>query len=250
MTGTVIQQLYSATYLMYFLFQAFLHYKYEAHALIIGIGFLLHGIDFLISDRAWKNLEQVWLNGYSKPVVIFYQIYNLATYQLSWIIMTHMVLKDESLNKIPINWRLDASLVMIVVASLAIADVYFYWSHSWLHKSKLGANLHLLHHCCSDTTFSTGLCFNPLDLNIEFTGPVLVPFIVYYFLRDPCALMVTSCMIIFWYGASHDGYLLQIQHSNHHRYCDNSYAIYTQWRDPKNKDDAVRAQLKKLKKSN
>jgi hypothetical protein len=98
----------------------------------------------------------------------------------------------------PIEYRFDFSLVWHVVACLATSDVLFYFSHQYLHRHM--PQVHLFHHCCRRASFNSNALFDPLDLAVEFTGPVLsLIFLTLYVFRDPFAFLVGLGIITAWY---------------------------------------------------
>eukprot|EP01127_Copromyxa_protea_P008553 TRINITY_DN1964_c0_g1_i6.p1 TRINITY_DN1964_c0_g1~~TRINITY_DN1964_c0_g1_i6.p1 ORF type:complete len:171 (+),score=12.10 TRINITY_DN1964_c0_g1_i6:453-965(+) len=98
----------------------------------------------------------------------------------------------------PVEYRFDLSLVLTVLFSLAIADITFYCFHMYLHRNL--PHLHLMHHCCKRTSYTTNAFFHPLDLIMEFSGPALsLIILVRYVFRDPFALLVGLAVLPTWY---------------------------------------------------
>lgn len=77
--------------------------------------------------------------------------------------------------------------------------IYFYdfiiYHSRFLHRYL--PELHKLHHCCIIPSTTTNMMFHPLDLLVEFGGPVLSAiFINLYILRDPFAMMIAFTGIV------------------------------------------------------
>ena len=159
--------IYSLAYLLYVAVIPYLHVSYPQYSiLIVLMGFLMNGLDFMVSDSPYKNLTTLNKNGYSENLVIFYMTINLLIAHSSWIHIGHGMLKDVN-----IKYYFDLSMLSKIIITMVLGDIYFYFAHKALHESRYFAKLHLFHHCCFYPSLSTGLMFNPIDLMLEFTGP-------------------------------------------------------------------------------
>jgi sterol desaturase/sphingolipid hydroxylase (fatty acid hydroxylase superfamily) len=124
--------------------------------------------------------------------------------------------------------RFDAALVTRVLVALAATDVAFYAVHKLMHRHLPG--LHTLHHACVFPSFTTNLLFDPLDLSLEFAGPLVVSTALLATelvpgMNDPFALVVTFTLIQVLYLGEHDQWVGS-QHCAHHTRATTTYWIY------------------------
>eukprot|EP01127_Copromyxa_protea_P008552 TRINITY_DN1964_c0_g1_i5.p1 TRINITY_DN1964_c0_g1~~TRINITY_DN1964_c0_g1_i5.p1 ORF type:complete len:233 (+),score=9.16 TRINITY_DN1964_c0_g1_i5:234-932(+) len=157
--------------------------------LIINI--CLHVLDYLTSTATSENLDTMERSGIPRYWALVIAAFNLATGTLLPAIVTIYFVG-------PVEYRFDLSLVLTVLFSLAIADITFYCFHMYLHRNL--PHLHLMHHCCKRTSYTTNAFFHPLDLIMEFSGPALsLIILVRYVFRDPFALLVGLAVLPTWY---------------------------------------------------
>ena len=109
--------------------------------------------------------------------------------------------------------------------------VLFYFSHKLLHQTKIGANLHLMHHCCIHTSRSTNLWFHPLDLLIEFFGPFTLNYLYWLYSKDTFVLILVAGVMQAWYGGTHDENISN-HHREHHHKINSDYPIYISYNIP------------------
>jgi sterol desaturase/sphingolipid hydroxylase (fatty acid hydroxylase superfamily) len=142
------------------------------------------------------------------------------------------------------HMRLDASLMCMVMFNLVLAEVAFTSGHAMLHLSPSLAPLHVMHHACTAPTITTNLIFHPVDLAIEFSGPILFLILSHVFLfQDPFVLTTSLLVLHLWYAYDHDPNL-NLYHIQHHKYIDSIYTIYTKFRLSDPKADLVKPLVK------
>eukprot|EP01084_Bolivina_argentea_P126830 224467_1 len=223
---TINRWAYTLSYLSYLTILPFLHVTYPQYVnLLLLVGFMFNFMDFVVSNAPYKNLETMNKNGISNTRAILYMVLNLFIYQTVWILISRLIL-----NSINIVYYFDIWLIFKIAITLTFGEIYFFYGHKALHETEFGAKIHLLHHCGMNSSLSTGLMFNPLDIIIEFAGPNLVLLFMYFITMDACLLVVGGCIILGWYGAEHDENL-QLHHYDHHKYCDSDYTAYIRYKD-------------------
>eukprot|EP01084_Bolivina_argentea_P311258 538763_1 len=116
---------------------------------LIPVVLSLNVFDFFVSDRPWKNIEIMKLNGFSPAYIWGYAIFNTASFQWNGYYVIKVIMKDEIM--IP---RFDLSLILTIIIILCVSDYFFYVAHKLLHSTHIGAKIHLMHHCCIYTSFS------------------------------------------------------------------------------------------------
>ena len=158
---------YSLIYIIYLAFVPYIHVTFPNYSVIVVlIGFLLHFLDFLVSESPMKNLQIIHNNfDISNTKLFIYMTINLLIYQSQWLLVGHYIL-----HSVDIKYYFDLPLLLKIAVTMILGDIYFFFSHKALHDTKVGAKLHKLHHCCYYPSLSTNLMFDPIDIIIEFTG--------------------------------------------------------------------------------
>eukprot|EP00808_Paulinella_micropora_P017284 g15900.t1 len=183
--------------------------------------FAAHAIDYLTSDATQENLNTMWALGFSGSYVAGCYIFNALT----WWVGIKLAVEQLAATSAA---RCDLPLLLHVAATLATTEVFFFFSHRALHY--YAPRLHLLHHCCKRPSYTTNLFFHPLDLAVEFAGPVAAVVLLNTLVfRDPWAMVCSFGVVVGWYGADHDEYL-QLPHYLHHRSATGCYTIYVRTR--------------------
>ena len=117
-------------------------------------------------------------------------------------------------------------------------ELAFTYAHRALHSSL--PTIHLLHHVCRHCSFTTNLLFHPLDLAIEFGGPIAVCIASHVCLfHDTPALFGSICVMTAWYAMDHDEWA-RLPHWSHHKAIDSVYTAYVKQRDYSAGFDRVR----------
>eukprot|EP01090_Pellita_catalonica_P019772 TRINITY_DN681_c0_g1_i1.p1 TRINITY_DN681_c0_g1~~TRINITY_DN681_c0_g1_i1.p1 ORF type:complete len:204 (-),score=16.36 TRINITY_DN681_c0_g1_i1:68-610(-) len=166
-------------------------------------------------------------NGFSTQKAWSLFAFNAAT----WFWAIFLIVEYYSAEITP---HLDLGILVNIMLTLAATDVAFFLSHRYLHQ-KL-PELHRLHHCCRFPSFTTNLFFHPIDLSIEFSGPIILVWlingIVFY---DPFAMCLMFGVVLAWYACDHDEYV-QTPHWVHHKFISSKYAVYTPYGSHDSKD--------------
>ncbi len=74
----------------------------------------------------------------------------------------------------PHDWPLWWLPVSVLVC-LVLHDTWFYWTHRWMHRPRLFALAHEVHHASKPPTAWAAMSFHPLE---ALTGAVVVPALV------------------------------------------------------------------------
>ena len=125
------------------------------------------------------------------------------------------------------------------------AQVTFFLAHRELHQNPRLAQFHVLHHCCLRSSNTTNLIFHPVDLTLEFSGPVAMLALSHVFLfQDRAVLLLSTFAVQLWYACDHDE-TCKLSHLYHHSAINNNFGIYAAWTD-RRRPDCVKALLPRL----
>eukprot|EP01084_Bolivina_argentea_P025586 47582_1 len=212
----------------------YLMFTWDYWWLLLPVGQMLTWIDFVISERPWKNLAIMKASGLSSTEIwtcvfvntIYYNGVGIYTYRVS--------LQGE-----PCEVHFDLfTFILPVIIIVFAGDYLFYVAHRILHVTKYGSRIHLLHHCCVYTSLSTNVFFHPLDLAIEFFGPATLSFLWYYITQDVFTFIVIGTIQQTWYSSTHDENISN-HHRAHHEKLDSNYPIYVSYPTP-NRNDKIK----------
>jgi hypothetical protein len=193
---------------------------------------ILQLVDVLSSQATSRNIQSLRRQGYTDGTILLYHQINLLQSQLLSFLICAVICDDPRLgdwlyvvcDRLAMDWpRIFAR----TVAALACSEVAFIAGHRLLHTNATWMKLHVFHHCCTTPSYSTNLLFHPLDLVVEFTGPLLTILVLHYTVwrQDQLTLLVTYTIFQLWYAYDHDEHL-RLYHIRHHATCDSLYAIY------------------------
>jgi sterol desaturase/sphingolipid hydroxylase (fatty acid hydroxylase superfamily) len=201
---------------------AWLYHYYGFYGMLIAhasrIGVVVY--DLVFGDRFWRDLEILRLNGFTDQ-----QIWQNAI--MSFIIACvgeFMTVRILFYRFGFVEPHLDFFLILKVFIFLAASEVGFTTGHLLIH-TKL-AKYHVMHHCCTNPSYTSSYIFHPLDILVEFGLPVaiIMPLNDLLF-QDHFAAVLGISVIALWYTMDHD-YMLQLPHFNHHRYINRAYNAY------------------------
>ena len=194
-----------------------------------ALGFLSAVLD---ADPA--NFRTLARHGYTARAV-------WATAALN-LIATNALVAAAHLLAPPAAWEpFTLATVARVLLSLCATEVLFTVSHALLHRTRRGARLHLMHHCCRNASWHVNLVFHPLDMAAEFSGPVLAVLCLNW--HHPRALAVCVTVVHLWYALDHSA-RLRLPHTRHHARVDSVFSIYVHWLFPIRGTDRVRQLLR------
>eukprot|EP00757_Euglenozoa_sp_SAG-D1_P018858 gene18858-6233_t len=204
-------------------------------------------LDFIVDpDRSWHNLEQLEANGYSKSSMFLLMMFNIATTitPIGYVWMMYITPVNE------LAPYFSLGLVATTVGTLALTEIGFTFAHTKLHESPTLSKFHILHHCCTKSSWSTNGLFHPLDLSLEFTGPVAAVLGLHLLHGNAWQTCVSYYCVQLWYGMDHDATLNLNHNRNHHGLINANYTVYISQKmqqsiyksDPK--DDHVRHVVK------
>ncbi len=147
-----------------------------------------------------------------------------------------------------LNWN-DQSLWMIPFAILVFFfwhDLYFYWSHKWLHSKWALKKIHYIHHLSKVPTPFDSYCFHWIEavLQIIFIYPLVL-----FLPMHPWTFVGYMALTAFFSAWGHFNYELMpfgtwkkwwgkwvttsTHHNLHHKYNKGNYALYLRFWDIK-----------------
>ncbi|KAL7564989.1 hypothetical protein ACA910_011956 [Epithemia clementina (nom. ined.)] len=134
----------------------------------------------------------------------------------------------------------------LALAIVLSTDLVFYTMHRLLHR--YFPRIHVLHHACVYTSQTTNLFFNPLDLAFEFTAPVLMMYVLCWFvLNDAWMFALCAAITQCYYASRHDEFLGG-HHIAHHRGCGTNYFVYIHYFSSDAKLEQVRKYIQPFQK--
>jgi sterol desaturase/sphingolipid hydroxylase (fatty acid hydroxylase superfamily) len=99
-------------------------------------------------------------------------IYGVPAGIAAWAWRSHGATRIyDDVNAYPL-WWLPASLL----AYLFLHDTWFYWTHRWMHRPRVFALAHAVHHASRPPTAWAAMSFHPLE---AVTGALVVPALVF-----------------------------------------------------------------------
>ena len=206
------------SFLAIFSFQ-FLIWKLGIIGFLIGVTLRLSIfiIDYYTSNATIYNLSILEKNGYDTKIFLN-KIFKSLIFRLIILGFIYNYLSKD------IEVHYDIKLLMHVVVSLILTEIYFITTHKHMHK--FHPDLHRLHHCCLRPSYTTNIFFDKLDLFLEIFVPLIIAFIYTYAInKDYFAFSVSNGLITAWYFMDHDEYL-RLPHWYHHRYINSHYGAY------------------------
>lgn len=193
-------------------------------------------LDAHLSPQMGKTAKVLRANGFSDGGVLAAMFFNLvATVSLMGSIGWYLRQVEPAIFTLAFWWQQLAGapwLLGCVAVDLACSELLFTLAHKWLHEDARLARLHLMHHCCLFPSWCTNLIFHPLDLALEFTGPIAFTLLLHFVAwKNAAVLAVSSTLIQVWYALDHDEYA-NLFHIAHHQHIDSLYSIYITIRGP------------------
>jgi hypothetical protein len=187
--------------------------------------------DVCSSQAPSRNIQNLRRHGYSDWTILAYHQINLIQSQIISFIVCTVICNDPRLDdskylldRLGNDWFL---IIIRILVTLACSEAAFLVGHTFLHTHPYWMKLHIFHHCCTTPSFSTNLLFHPVDLMIEFTGPLLCVLGLHYMAwqQDSVTLLATYTIFQLWYSYDHDEHM-NLYHIQHHQQCDSLYSIY------------------------
>lgn len=210
------------------------------------VGYLIVMIDWYAFPHCKKNMatlkEQGWSTSWQVWLIMFFNL--IASNGLVGLIYDHCLSSTQH------QYTFTIRTIWQVITNMAITEIFFTSAHTWLHCTEVGSKLHHMHHCCTEPSWSTNLIFHPLDLVVEFSGPVTSIILMHVFVWQNTDTLLTSTLVLhLWYALDHSANL-KLPHTKHHTYFNSVYSIYVNWKfGSYSKRDKVRACMMKHKSS-
>jgi ferredoxin-NADP reductase/sterol desaturase/sphingolipid hydroxylase (fatty acid hydroxylase superfamily) len=166
---------------------------------------------------------------------IFALLNGFVLYQLS---RGHTLMFTDWSQTNPVIW------VATFLFVLFIDDMFFYWSHRWMHNPKIYGRVHRVHHESTDTSPFTAYAFHPLEAVIEGMTALILPFVLpmhwSVFLAWQLFSMVNNVVAHLGYELYPRGWVklpflrfktASVHHNMHHQLFYGNYALYFTWWD-------------------
>jgi hypothetical protein len=189
-------------------------------------------LDWFISSTMSNNVKRIIERGYaSSQWEVLIQMY--LTILTSESIALGLAIYFGCLEPTTIAAaRLDITLISRVLISLAFNEMIFTTAHTYLlHGTALGGRVHVMHHCCQPSSFSTSFIFHFGDSNTEFTLTTVLMAVAHNFVfqhpnKDPFSLLVSLQVVYLWYTVADHSENLRLPHYFHHHYVTDNYTAY------------------------
>jgi len=207
------------------------YWGFALHLVVAGLDIVADG---LLSNSFGYNVLWLRANGFSDAQTAATVLFNLVASQSLGFLVTYFLWTEpfppETLARI-FSWP----VLVALLTNMAIGEVLFTLAHRYLHQHQ--PELHRMHHCCRRASWSTNLIFHPVDLALEFAGPVASILATHFLLwkQDQLVLVVSYLVLQTWYALDHDEYL-RLYHYAHHLSVDAVYTIYIKVRDDPSRD--------------
>ena len=177
---------------------------------------IIYWLDYVLFPSTKKNFTNLRKNGFTATYVVGIMVFNaLVVNILVGIILYNVDISEANVDAI---WKL--------FINLALTEILFCGAHSILHCTKCGARTHLMHHLCIESSWSTNIIFNPLDIVAEFLPPLTILLTMHYFVwKDGFTMYLSQLVMHIWYFFGHSA-TLKLPHFYHHAKCNQMYSIY------------------------
>lgn len=191
-------------------------YNLYGWVFITLIGYLSTIVDYFCFPYLKKNLNLLEINGFQQKYVWMIMFLNLIlTNALVGVIYKFSVIEEW-------NWFVPIQ----VFINMLITELTFTISHMLLHYTHIGAQIHKMHHCCKQASWSTNLVFHPLDMAAEFSGPVVSTLLMHHYIwKNNTTLIFTVLTVHLWYALDHSA-TLKLPHTKHHSQINSLFTIY------------------------
>jgi sterol desaturase/sphingolipid hydroxylase (fatty acid hydroxylase superfamily) len=199
--------------------------------------FLAVILDGIISENFYANIVRLRKNGFTDEYLIKVMLINATIVHIIGLFIMHYVCGSTPLI---LENLISFRVLTGVVVNLCFGEIFFTISHKAMHCFL--PDLHKLHHCCIKVSSSSNLLFEPVDLAIEFAGPVGMLGLTHLFLwnEDANILMVSLLVSLLWYSLDHDEYL-KLAHYTHHLAINSRYMAYLNYAEKGTGGDKVKA---------
>ena len=202
---------------------------------VTALGYMSAIVDYWYFPYLKENLTTLKKHGFTQAYVFSIMALNLVlTNALVGIIYSMCDFNG-------FQWYVPIQILI----NMALTEVLFTAAHMLLHYTLTGAKIHLMHHCNKQASWSTNLIFHPLDMVVEFSGPMLSLLLMHKYIWKNDATMVLSTLILhLWYALDHSA-TLKLPHTKHHAHVNTMFTIYVKKHFTMKKTELVKTLLKK-----
>ena len=137
-------------------------------------------------------------------------------------------------------WWLPVS----ILAYLVLHDMWFYWTHRWMHEPRWFKLMHAVHHASRPPTAWAAMSFHPLE---ALSGAVVIPLLVFLVPIHIVALGIVLSIMTVMGVTNHMGWemfpralvegpagrwlITATHHQHHHTRYRCNYGLYFRWWD-------------------
>jgi sterol desaturase/sphingolipid hydroxylase (fatty acid hydroxylase superfamily) len=189
-------------------------------------------LDGFVSNSFGKNIVILRKNGFSDFYIFCVLLSSIIGTQTFGVILNNYTARISP-DRFSAENLLTKFTFFAVFVNITLAEITFTIAHKFMHE--LLPEFHVMHHCCIYSTATTNLIFHPIDLILEFFGPIVCTFITHFLFWDQntTVLFLSFTIIQFWYMMDHDEGL-KLYHFYHHSHVNSVYSIYVKIQsDPK-----------------
>lgn len=135
-------------------------------------------------------------------------------------------------------------LIVSIIIMIAFHDMYFYWTHRWMHHPKLYKYVHKVHHQSTNPSPWAAYSFHPLEAIVQ---AMVFPIIIFTLPNHPLATFSFLIYMIVRNVMGHLGFELfprkfmawkwinwhttTTHHNQHHEKFNANYGLYFTWWD-------------------
>lgn len=234
-------------------------YDIPLHYYAIGYFFILFGRYFVMSLTVWTLF---WIKGKERfahrriqalepPTAIirgefWWSVSSMVIFTVISTAILWMIRLAFFDSKVYLDPREHTIGYMVFTLVLAILwhDMYFYWTHRWMHHPRLFKLFHAVHHRSINPTPWAAFSFHPTEAVIEALVYVIFPFIIPV---HPFVLVAALTIMNVMNVLGHSGYEFfpsgwlkrplgkwlntSVHHNMHHRRSNCNYGLYFNWWD-------------------
>ena len=205
-------------------------------AIVTTLGYVSTIVDYFYFPYLKENFKTLEKCGFQRSYVWSIMFLNLVLTNFLVAAIYHECELDGFQWYVPLQ----------IIVNMALTELLFTSAHMMLHYTLRGAKIHLMHHCCKQASWSTNLIFNPFDMAIEFSGPVLGILAMHFYVwKNENTMILSTLLLHLWYALDHSA-TLKLPHTKHHAHVNTMFTIYLKRHFTFKKPELVKKLLKQV----